>query len=243
MKLSPAEQESIVSLLTRIYLDICDAETRFGLLVGEGDFRPRIEYFHDAIRAFTSEDPRALEEGGRLCVEMLAYDLGCLRYLQAMPLSPFKPHATNLSPATDMIRLDRQLAPTATRPNRVEKERIGELYQRYGVLFAALLKPFADRDYRDRVDALNQEVGDIKALLEERKDKGEEAVRKLKERRKQKDREIAAVEKAHLDYAVAQLAIYEEAKDMVKKLAGQGMNLVGRFVEAQVAATRSEMGR
>lgn len=30
---------------------------------------------------------------------------------------------------------------------------------------------------------------------------------------------------------------------MVKKLAGQGMNLVGKFVEASIAETKREMGR
>ncbi len=46
MKLSPAEQESIIALLTRIYTDIRDIEEEFQLLAGGSDFRPRIEYFH-----------------------------------------------------------------------------------------------------------------------------------------------------------------------------------------------------
>ena len=59
------DQESIAQLLTRIYRDIFAIEEEFELLVGVDDFRPRIDYFHDAIRAFTSQDAAALRPGGR----------------------------------------------------------------------------------------------------------------------------------------------------------------------------------
>src|SRR5437762_2136105 len=102
MKLSSSEKDSIVGLLARIYRDIRDIEEEFSLLAGNHDFRPRIEYFHDAIRAFTSQDPAQREPGGRLSIELLAYDLSCLRYIHAMPLSPFTPHGEALSPHTEM---------------------------------------------------------------------------------------------------------------------------------------------
>src|SRR5690606_15911414 len=95
MKLSPAEQDSLIQLLTRIYLDIVAVETEFKLMTGEGDFRPRIEYFHDAVRAFSSQDPAHMQPGGRLSVELLAYDVSCLRFLASMPLAPFKPHSAH----------------------------------------------------------------------------------------------------------------------------------------------------
>ncbi len=70
MKLSAAEQESIVQLLTRIYSDIRDIEEEFELLVGDNDFRPRIEYFHDAVRAFSAQDTNeARSRAGGLTVE------------------------------------------------------------------------------------------------------------------------------------------------------------------------------
>jgi hypothetical protein len=276
MKLSPGEQESIVSLLTRIYVDICDMETQFRLFTGDGDFRPRIEYFHDAVRAFTNNDSKDREKGGRLAIEFLAYDLSCLRYLQSMPLSPFKPHAANLSPSTEMIKLDQHLMPTAVKPNRVEKERISELYQRYAVLFSALLKPLADNDYKERTDGMNQDVESIHTIThgldDQIKDaqlaeiinhinddelrmelmalvkaqkfrKKDDIVQLLKDKIKKKNKDIKHVESAHLQYAMAQLAIYEESKDMVKKMAQQGMNLVGKFVESSIADTKREMGR
>jgi hypothetical protein len=278
MKLSQGEQESIVSLLTRLYLDICELETHFQFLVGQGDFRPRIEYFHDAIRAFTSKNSKEREAGGRLSVEILAYDLGCLRFLQSSPLASFKPHADVLSPHTDMIKLDGGLMPTNARPGHVERERLSELYQRYAVLFAALLKPFADSDFHHRIDDMNQDVGAIEMIIQQLKGKLNEGkltdlaqhlhdeglrqalihflqhkpykkeeikrlIQRLKDKSAGKDKDIAVVGKAHLDYAMAQLAIYEDAKDMVKKLAQQGMNLVGKFVESSIAETRREMGR
>lgn len=283
MKLSPAEQEQIVKLLTRIYTDICAIETDYGLLTGDGDFRPRIDYFHDAIRAFTSGDDKARETGGRLTVEYLAYDLGCLRYLQAMPLSPFKPQAANLAPGTDMVKLEEHIVPTPRRPSRAVKEQISELYQNYAMLFAALLKPFADADYQERTDDIAHNVAELGSLVNQieglasgtgaieqianqinhleddelrknllaflqqggfrQKPEIAKLVAYLKARSNKKDGEIKAIDKAHLDYSTAQLAIYEGSRDTLKKMAAQGMNLVGKFVESSIAQTRREMGR
>src|SRR3954468_1335773 len=50
------------------------------------------------------------------------------------------------------------------RPDRTVRERISELYQSYAVLFAALLKPNADRDYHEKIDDLNQDVEDLHKL-------------------------------------------------------------------------------
>lgn len=283
MKLSPTEQESLVALLARIYDDIYAIEEEFQLLAGDHDFRPRIDYFHDAIRAFTSENPNEREKGGRLSVEMLAYDVACLRYIQSMPLAPFRPHGEGLSPNAEVVAVTPGLMAKGKRPDRVVREKISELYQHYAVLFSALLKPFADRDYKDRVDALNQDVQDmhdlrqqIEALtngkgnlatvaataqhveeeelrqllltfLQQQKYHKKEDVKKLtnflQTHSGRKDKEIAVLDTAHMNYALAQLGIFESSKDMLKKMAGQGLNLVGKFVEASVAETRRQVGR
>lgn len=264
-------------------MDICEMETQFRLLIGGEDFRARIEYFHDAIRALSSQDAKAREPGGRLSVELLAYDISCLRYIQSMPLSPFTPQAANLSPFTDIMKLDQHLAPQAIRPSRVEKERLAELYQRYAVLFAALLKPLADHDMHDRTDELNHDVQEMHTLVQQcemlaggkgkedqlitlihhlndgalrieltawlhqqrhrKKDDLRALIQLLNQKTQTKDRRIAAIEEAHMKYALAQLAIYEESKDMIKKMAEQGMNLVGKFVESSIAQTKREIGR
>jgi hypothetical protein len=279
MKLSQSEQDQILALLTRLYMDIAEIETRFILMIGEGDFRPRIEYFHDAIRAFTSKAPIADDGTSRLNIEWLAYDLQAMRYIQSMPLAPFTPHQ-ELSPHTDIIRKkSHSLSPAPTRPDRATKERLVELYQRYAILFAALLKPFADNDFHVRTDAANQDVATILSLvaqfekgssaatltdsvnhleandirmmlqrfLESGKYKKAPEVKKmlanLKGEIKKKSKAIKGVEKAHMDYGLAQLGLYEGAKDVVKKMAASGMNLVGNFVESAMAETRREMGR
>jgi len=282
MKLSSTEQEGIVALLTRIYTDIRDIEEEFQLVAGGGDFRPRIEHFHDAIRAFSSQTPRG-KPSDRLSIELLAYDLGCLRYIESMPLASFKPGGQPTSPSTGMVSLDKGLTVKRPRPDRAVRERLTELYQHYAVLFAALLKPSADVDYRDRVDELNQDVEDLHKLnsqletlaknkeqinqvmaainhLEEddlrhqlvhfmqqqkfeKKDNIKKLMQFLKEHAARKDKEIASIESAHMNYVMAQLGIFEGSKDMLKKMASQGMNLVGRFVENAVAESRKEMGR
>lgn len=45
------------------------------------------------------------------------------------------------------------------------------------------------------------------------------------------DKEKKNIETAHMHYATGQLAVYEEAKDTIKRLNQMGMNLAGKFVE------------
>lgn len=280
MKLSASEQESIVALLTRIYFDIAEIESRYQLLIGHGDFRPRIEYFHDAVRAFTSKDTVSLEGGSRLSVEHLTYDLNCLRYIQSMPLAPFQPHQDPLSPHQDIVAVTPgALTVKPGRPDREVKQRLVELYQHYAILFAALLKPLADADFHERTDNYHQDVRNIHALMQQlEKNSGAAALadsiqhiedetlrqalldflraekhlkkpevakllRTLKGQTQKKNKAIAGVETAHMEYGLAQLGLYEDAKEIVKKMAVSGMNLAGRFVEEAVAETRREMGR
>lgn len=283
MKLSASEQESLTALLTRIYLDIRDIEEQFQLLAGEADFRPRIEHFHDAVRAFTGKDPRETERGGRLAVERLAYDVSCLRYIQSAPLAPFKPQGANLSPNTSIVKAEQGLVLKTPRADRATRERLSELYQHYGVLFAALLKPFADADYHERVSDLNEDVREINAITQQldaimkkkgnaeqlvaavhnleddemrvllmqfvqqqryrKKDDVKKLVQLLKAESGKKDKRIAGIETAHMNYVTTQLSIFEDSKDMLKKMAERGMNLVGKFVEASLAESRREMGR
>lgn len=283
MKLSASEQEQITALLTRIHQEIMAIEEEHNLLAGEGDFRARIEYFHDAVRAFFAQDQAALADGGRLSVEHLAYDVSCLRYLQAKPLAPFKPHGKTLSASTGVIDVAQSLTVAAKRPDRTLRERLSELYRHYAVLFAALLKPVADKDFMARTDSVNQDVAEMNTVAQELqkflKNKGslealmaavshvedpelhhalmtflhagkhkkhsdiEKLLAHLKGEKQRCDKQAAAIDKAHMQYAMSQLAIYEESKDMLKSLAGKGMNLVGKFVEASISQARREMGR
>jgi hypothetical protein len=53
------------------------------------------------------------------------------------------------------------------------------------------------------------------------------------------DKQIKTIEQAHFSFATGQLAIYENAREVVKKMAVSGMNIVGNFVESAVQAARS----
>jgi len=55
----------------------------------------------------------------------------------------------------------------------------------------------------------------------------------------QADREIDELEQAHFSFLSSQLAVYEQSKDVVKSLAGQGLNVAGKFVEAAAALAAS----
>lgn len=281
MKISQPEQEALTSIITRIADEISEIEESYQLCVGEGDFRARIEYFHDAVRAFTSlpVDPAAAQ---RLSVELLAYDVSCLRYLQSMPLSHFKPSAQRYSAQNALVVARPRGSTQNGRPPREVKQKLADLYQYYTVLFCAIFKPIADNNYQDRVEDLNQSVEEL-AGLEQAVDKlakgggsiqevmahcqhlGDEALAQtiqqmlmagqgnkqklqalltaIKERSKQADHEIDVLDAAHLNYGMAQLSVYEDGKDIVKKMAAQGLNLAGRFVEASMNAAARDMGR
>lgn len=276
MTIHSKDSEAIVALLNRIYLDIVEIEQRYKLFAGCGDMRPRIDFFHDAVRAFTAGDMN----DKRLNVELLSYDLRCLRYIQQMPLSPFREGGETFSPTHEIMTTQGDLMASDSRPDRKIKSQIADLYQNYAVMFSALLKPAADHDYKERIDELNNEVHDIQTItqqfenktintttvarlaqqleqaelriilvkfLQEDKHKNKDDVKKLvghlKNLIKQKDKTIKDIENAHLRFASAQLAVFEESKDMLKKLATQGMNIVGKFVENSVANTKRQMGR
>lgn len=275
MKIHSKDQQAVISLLTEIYLEIAEIEERFRLIAGGGDVRPRIDFFHDAVRAFTASDG----QHPRLAVEFLSYDLQCLRYIQSMPLAPFRDTGKNLSPSLEIINTDVDIATLGNHPDRKTRIRIADLYQHYSVMFSALLKHVADHDYQERIDTLNNDAHNIHSLiskfetradvnilsqLAQQLDEGElriilvtflqqkkhlsnsdvkKLIGHLKNLIKQKDKSIKSLDKAHIQFAMAQLGIFEESKDMLKKLASQGMNLVGRFVEASVAETRKQMGR
>lgn len=269
------DQQAIISLLTEIYLELAGIEQRFKLIAGKGDMRPRIDYFHDAIRAFT--------DGGqyhpRLSVEHLSYDMRCLRYIEKMPLSSFRADEDNLSPSQEVMTMDGGLISTAENADRKIRARISELYQHYAIMFSALLKPTADRDFKERTNIINNDARDVSQIIgefenkadaktiaklsqkveqkelkiilstfiQQKKHKNNEDVKKLlghlKKYVKQQDDKIKAIDKAHMEFATSQLAVFEESKDMLKNLAEKGTNLVGKFVEASVADTRRQMGR
>jgi len=100
------------------------------------------------------------------------------------------------------------------------------------------------RDVRDAAHHVdNAELRDL--LLAALDEKGKHDLQPLvKEASKRVDKTIASIDKAHLEYAGSQLAMFEEGREVVKQLAAKGMNLAGRFVESAMAAvTRGQRSR
>jgi len=262
MKLSATELQSLVDLLTKLAGEIGAIEVVHNLRFGGSDVRPRIEYFHDAVRAFTSGS-----HPERLTVERLSYDVAALRYLQEKPLASLNMPGSQ-SPSAAVAKSN-ALARKA--PDRTVKDQLSELYQQYGVLFTALLRPVADRDFLDRQENLNEIVEQCAALANSlhsldqaatlayhlddpefrqqvlsalQQKKNQKAASLLGTKSNAADAELKTIDKAHADYSMAQLGMYEAAKDTVKHLASQGFALAGRFVQdAMAQAARAGRGR
>lgn len=266
MKANKSVEMALVNILNGIYKEIHSIESALGIRGEEGDFRPRIEYFHDAVRALTSGDMR----NKRLSVEFLSYDVAMLRYIQNNPLTKSKGKKLDLSPRTALVT--EAEAEYASGDRREVRAQLSELYKSYSVLFVALFADPADRDYQSKVNTCNEEVENIAAVERAAKAAGKnqqsaidmedilqelddpaliqkilaamggnrkkvimaEALQKLSAMIKAADKQIKTVEQAHFTYATSQLAIYENARDVVKKMAVSGMNIVGNFVEAAV---------
>lgn len=275
MKADRSTQLALINILNGIYSEIHNIEEQLQIRIDESDFRPRIEYFHDAVRALTT--------GGmgnkRLTVEYLSYDVAMLRYIQANPLARSKGGKLNLSPGTALMTGNEPEYSTGRNSN--VKVQLSELYKNYSVLFVALLAEPADRDYQSKVETCNEEVENIAyvqkatkaaarnesseiniedilqqymddpvlarkifALLGNRKKViAGEALKKLSEMMKTSDKQLKATEQAHFTFTTSQLAIYENARDVVKKMAVGGMNIVGNFVQAAVNEASRGGGR
>ncbi len=157
------DQQALVNILLRYWEEISSIEQEYALLVGKGDMRPRIDYFHDAIRAHTTlQKTTAMEK--RLAIEQLSYDVRCLHYLAGMPLASITHDGSTLSPSTALVASAPGLVSVRRMPRDV-KERLGELYKQYGVLFSALLKETADNDYYGRSEAINEDVTLINQII------------------------------------------------------------------------------
>ncbi len=52
-------------------------------------------------------------------------------------------------------------------------------------------------------------------------------------------KEKKAIDQAHLNYTTGQLAVYEDAKDLIKRMAAGGLNLAGKFLQNAVQAAQS----
>lgn len=277
MKVSQQQKQALVQVMNRMYEEIRQIEARYGIVANERDVRPRIEYFHDAIRAYTQNQSHGFERSGRLSVESLAYDISLLRQIQANPVSKTAIPSQHLSGREIVVQ--GQVPPFSGRVDANDRYQLMENYKNYTVLFVALLAEMADRNYSNRLNENNTQVEDIASVLADVKasihkhgpevdvihllqhisdpDIKRQLAARLKGARsgkaasaemnamiKQLDAENDRVEKAHFTYVTSQLSVYEGAKDIVKKMANSGLNVVGDFMAAAMQeANRHSRGR
>jgi len=164
MSFDGKEQAAIIELMAGKYAQILAIETEWRIRLHEGDMRPRIEHFHDAVRAYTSGEADIYEKNSRLSVEHLAYDIGQLRMIQEKPVGKIN-RATEKSAGTALVRKSEAGASQIKLPPQAVRSEIASLYKDYTVFFAALFAQIADRNYQSRVDAIDGAVEDL-AILE-----------------------------------------------------------------------------
>lgn len=269
MAFDGAEQAAIIELMHGKYGQLLAIESEWGIRLHEGDWRPRIEHFHDAVRALTSGSDDMYAKNSRLSVENLAYDLGQLRHIQEKPIGLIN-KVTEKSAGTQVVKQSDAGATTPRMPPQAVRGQIVALYRDYMVFFAALFAQVADLNYQARTETIDGSVTDLdrieqtmKQLISgkmsaaqamgemmhvERDDLRERiqamlARKQLTAREKQEalamiaqiekglDEEKKKLDKSHMSYATGQLAVYEEAKETIKRLGQQGLNLAGKFVE------------
>lgn len=275
------EQAAIIELMNGKFHDILAIESAWNIRLSEGDMRPRIEHFHDAVRALTSGSASLYDKNSRLSVEQLAYDLSMLRQVQDRPVGTIN-RATEKSLSTALVKQDEAGAGIPKLPPQGLRSELISHYRDYTVFFAALFAEVAERNCQSRVDYIDASVTDIgliEDMLEqliagtitpeqamhdmmhvERDDLRERiqallARKKLSVREKQEAREMLSkieggldkekkgIEQSHLTYATGQLAVYENAKDTVKRLASAGLNLAGKFLDNAMQAAQRGKGR
>lgn len=161
-----SEAEALISLMDRQYREIREIEAGNNIMGREGDFRPRIEYYHDAVRALTSATDDHLGKDSRLSVERLAYDITMLRHISASPLTAGRGKG-HYSPHSDVTVAG---APGTGGMPREVRQKLTQLYKDYSVLFAAIFAEKADRNAQARTDEANATIEDchtMQQMLEE----------------------------------------------------------------------------
>ncbi len=164
MAIGDQSQVAIIELMSGKYQQILGIEMEWGIRLFEGDMRPRIEHFHDAVRALTSGvDIHA--KHSRLSVEHLAYDLSLLRQVQNKPIGTIN-RATEKSTSSALVKKGDAGASIPRMPPSGVRMELGALYCAYTVFYAALFAEVADRNFFSRSDVIDETVSDL-ATIEE----------------------------------------------------------------------------
>ena len=153
--------QGFLSLINRAYSEIAQIEAQYHIFGHEGDFRPRIEYYHDAVRALGSEADDGLSKDSRLAIERLAYDVEMLRLIAQRPLSAGR--GEQHFSVSDALVTDAGEG-EGLRPDRRTKGQLSDLYRDYTVYFIALLAEKADNNVQSRKEENGVLITDCKQL-------------------------------------------------------------------------------
>lgn len=277
------EQQAAITLMGEHYARIREIELQWGIRFSAQDLRPRIEHFHDAVRAFVSGEADPYSKHARLSVEYLAYDLAQLRLIETKPLGAIN-FATHAPPSGQENALIPTAAgaPKSRMPDQKTRRELVQLYTHYTVLFAALFAAPAEDGFRVRSEQAESQITDMAlidktlkqllagqmstkqaqdALLHVDRDDVREALMTILYKGKVSAsdmtqaqsmvstikqglaKEKKSVAEAHTHYTMAQLAVFESSRDMVKQLAAKGLNLAGKFLENATRAAGQGRGR
>ncbi len=160
MAFDGSEQAAIIELMHGKYGQLLAIESEWGVRLHEGDWRPRIEHFHDAVRALTSGSDDIYAKNSRLSVENLAYDLGQLRRIQEKPIGLIN-KVTEKSAGSQVVKVSDAGATTPRMPPQAVRGQITALYRDYMVFFAALFAPVADTNFNARTDTIERSMNDL----------------------------------------------------------------------------------
>ncbi len=155
------ERDALIGLMQSKYGEIREIETRFQIMGRDGDYRPRIEYYHDAVRALGSDHDDGLSKDSRLSVERLAYDVEMLRLITARPLIAGR--GEQHYSTSDAVSAD-GMAGSELRPDRMTKQSLSASYKDYTVYFVALLAEKAGDNNQARLDEMDLLVEDCHTL-------------------------------------------------------------------------------
>lgn len=153
--------DALIHLLHSKYAEIRDIETRYHIFGHEGDYRPRIEYYHDAVRALGSEHDDGLSKDSRLSVERLAYDIEMLRLITARPLT--------MGRGEQHFSVSQEVSVPGDggdewRPDRKTKQHLSKQYKDYSVYFAAIMAEKAENNVQVRSEEADILLEDCQML-------------------------------------------------------------------------------
>ncbi|MEI7668529.1 MAG: hypothetical protein WCJ33_00400 [Pseudomonadota bacterium] len=273
MKARKTEQDALIRIINGIYSEIFPIEENLSIRVSENDFRARIEYFHDAVRLLSSavtEAQRLSVEFLGYDAELLRHITAnpiARKTPTSSNLSPStalqlnnKAESYGNSRASQKAALSDNyrkysvlyVALFAENAENDYKEKTEQCNNEVEEI-AGMVNAIKGKDTQIKPEELISQYIDDDKLAEKlnklfagkgKKIAAKEAVAKFQVAMKESDAKLKTVEKAHFSYTTNQLAIYESAVDIVKKMASGGLNIAGVFVENAVRdSSRGDRGR